>query len=227
MLVQNKTKGIFQMKNKHLYEEEKNPFQMVIYIILVLALLAGIGYLAYRSYIENLEQEEHVRQAAAQETEYESEIREKVETQSETSTTTTTEDGTTVATTTTTEDSTTTTTDASATAVTEGDSETSAMTTEEAKKKSITVLNATGVEGVAAKWQESLTEEGYKNLTIGSYNQQKTTTIICTPDEKLAQTLKSIFTDATIQDTLPTEGIDVSLDDADACVIIGTDHQEP
>lgn len=184
---------------------------MVIYIILVLALLAGIGYLAYRSYIENLEQEEHVRQAAAQETEYESEIRKKVETQSETSVTTTTEDGTTATT------ITTTTTDGSATATTDSEPE---------KEKSIVVLNATGVEGVAAKWQEALTTKGYKNLTIGSYNQQKTTTIICTTDAKLAQTLKSIFTDATIQDTLSAEGSDISLDNADACVIIGTDHQE-
>ena len=201
------------MKNKHLYEEEKNPFQMVIYIILVLALLAGIGYLAYSSYIENLEQEEHVRQAAAQETEYESEIRKKVEAQSETSTTTTTEGGTTAATTTTT----TTTTEGSATATTESEFE---------REKSITVLNATGTEGVAAKWQEALTAKGYKNLAIGSYNQQKTTTIICTADEKLAQTLKSIFTDATIQDALPTEGSDISLDNADACVIVGTDNKD-
>ena len=213
------------MKNKHLYEEEKNPFQMVIYIILVLALLAGIGYLAYSSYIENLEQEEHVRQAAAQETEYESEIRKKVEAQSETSTTTTTEGGTTAATTTTAEGGTTAATTTTTTTTTEG-SATATTESEFEREKSITVLNATGTEGVAAKWQEALTAKGYKNLAIGSYNQQKTTTIICTADEKLAQTLKSIFTDATIQDALPTEGSDISLDNADACVIVGTDNKD-
>ena len=206
---------------------------MVIYIILVLALLVGIGYLAYSSYIENLEQEEHVRQAAAQETEYESEIRKKVEAQSETSTTTTTEGGTTAATTTTAEGGTTaarTTTaedgTTAATTTTTEDSVTATSESEFEREKSIAVLNATGAEGIAAKWQEALTAQGYKNLAIGSYNQQKTTTIICTADEKLAQTLKSIFTDATIQDALPTEGSDISLDNADACVIVGTDNKD-
>ena len=206
---------------------------MVIYIILVLALLAGIGYLAYSSYIENLEQEEHVRQAAAQETEYESEIRKKVEAQSETSTTTTTEGGTTAATTTTAEGGTTaartTTAEGGTTAATTSTTEDSVTATSESefeREKSIAVLNATGAEGIAAKWQEALTAQGYKNLAIGSYNQQKTTTIICTADEKLAQTLKSIFTDATIQDALPTEGSDISLDNADACVIVGTDNKD-
>ncbi|MCR4715674.1 MAG: LytR C-terminal domain-containing protein [Lachnospiraceae bacterium] len=80
--------------------------------------------------------------------------------------------------------------------------------------KTVQVLNGSGVQGMAAKWQTKLTNSGFSVPEVGNYESRLNDSLIIVPEEGMGQELKKQFSNATIQiGTVP--------DGYDAIVVIG------
>lgn len=108
---------------------------------------------------------------------------------------------------------------------------TEAATTEEVEEekdipstnKKILVLNSTGVAGLAKSWMNKLSGAGFTNIATGNYSLAKeTTTKIYVSEEGMGKDLAEYFTDATIEVGSLDSGIDVSTDDVDIFIVIGS-----
>lgn len=179
------------MSKKNNYKREKNPFLMVVYIAAVLILL---GYLAFLKYQSGQRQEnfrEKVKQAAANETEYEIQERfQERETVKETEKTKLKKtDGT----------------------EKQSESETETTSKEETQNAdiSILVLNGTRRDGVAGYWKKELEEQGYKNVISASYTGTlEEETIIYSQERKTALPFKTQFPNALIRTGSVETGIE-------------------
>lgn len=90
------------------------------------------------------------------------------------------------------------------------------------KEANIAVLNGSDRAGVAATWVTELQSEGFTNITSGNFTGSISQTIIYTEDEELLNELLDFFPNAIEgRGDMPTTGIDISLDEMDACVIVG------
>lgn len=101
--------------------------------------------------------------------------------------------------------------------------------TEEQKKfldAKIALINGSDMVGVSAKWQETFQKDGYTDVVIGSYSGIASDTIICAENDDLIAELKEYFPDAKEEKKLPEQGVDISLDQVEACVIISTKDAE-
>lgn len=90
----------------------------------------------------------------------------------------------------------------------------------------IAVVNGSGVAGVAGDWQDYLENEGYTSVRTGSYKAEPEDTIIYTDDEDLAQELLTYFPNASIEEGMPVDDVDIALDSTDACVVVGPQYAE-
>lgn len=210
-------------------ESERNPFKVVLYILIVLALIGCIGFLFYENRQRKAAYREEIEQMASGETEY---VR--AERMSETETEKQTEkqtekkqsgknmtDSKKVETETESEsESETDETDAAESTESESESELSAETeseteteseseSEEAKTASsknlrsikIVVLNASGREGAASMWKGVLEKGGYKTISVGSYSHKEEGTTIYTKNAELGEDLRSIFPNSNVYDS--------------------------
>ncbi len=75
----------------------------------------------------------------------------------------------------------------------------------------IQVLNGSGVQGVAAKWQTNLTTNGFTVATIGNYDQRLSDTLIIVKEEGMGQELMKYFTNPTIQVGAVPDGLDATV----------------
>ena len=117
------------------------------------------------------------------------------------------------------------TTDASA------DAPSSDNTTEEnsssAKNAKLMVLNASGVSGVAATWQTTLTADGYTSVDIGTYQgDTQSSTTVYTSDEYDVSSLTSILGSASTsaRSDIDDSMADVDISGSDIVVVIGVDN---
>ena len=97
-----------------------------------------------------------------------------------------------------------------------------------AKSANVVVLNASGVSGVAATWQTTLTADGYTSVDIGTYdNGDQSTTVIYTSDSYDVSGLVSLLGGAATADRSEIDSSvasDVDISGADIVVVIGVDN---
>lgn len=164
-------------KREH-YGPERSPFRIIIYIMVVVALLGGIGYLVKYSRDQQSAYQEEIQQMGADETEYVPPVREKKETEM---------------------------TETEAASTSESESETEEISeteTEDAteaalKKKHILLLNGSGKDGMAAVWQKKLEQAGYEKVSVASFpgaSVERTRIFAAKEDE--VPILQKLFTDA-------------------------------
>lgn len=90
----------------------------------------------------------------------------------------------------------------------------------------IALINGSNTAGVSAKWQERFLEDGYTDVIIGSCSETVSETVIFSTDRKLAEELKQYFPEALEETVMPTHGIDISLEQVEACVVISDKDTE-
>lgn len=90
----------------------------------------------------------------------------------------------------------------------------------------IAVVNGSGVAGVAGDWRDYLENTGYTSIRTGSYKAEPKDTMIYTYDEELAQELLQYFPNASVEERMPVEDVDIALDSIDACVVVGPQYKE-
>lgn len=185
---------------------ERNPWKMVLYIILVLLLLGSLVFLVYRTRQQKKAYQEQLQQMKSQETEYirperqpETETETESEKKQQTSQSTSGKQPAGAASKAQSE---------KAAAVTTGseaaESETESGTTGETTVTldaseylaHILLLNASGREGVAGAWRTELEKDGYKNVTIASYTgsaKEQTQIYVKKSRRKLTEHLQELF----------------------------------
>lgn len=167
------------MAKKHDYGQKSSPFKILLFLAAAVILLAGIVYLvkctrekqaAFEAQIEELKNKEN-ETLTEEEQELSTEALQaanawnKVGRQTET--------------------------ESAAESETETESETELP---EVKQKKILVLNGSGQDGVAAKWEKKLTKEGYEDVSIASYPASAIEhTRIYTEDEEEVEVLAALF----------------------------------
>lgn len=100
------------------------------------------------------------------------------------------------------------------------------MTEAEVKEAYIAVVNGTDMAGVAADWKAYLEGKGFTHVYTGSTAGGNTATVIYAEDTALSEALLEYFPEARTQAGMPSEGIDISLEGTDACIVVGSDHME-
>lgn len=209
-------------------ESERNPFKVVLYILIVLALIGCIGFLFYENRQRKAAYREEIEQMASGETEYvraermsETETEKQTEKQTEKKQSGKNMTGSKKGETETESESESETDKADAAESTEYESETelSAETESETETESeseseseetktassknlrsikIVVLNASGREGAASMWKEVLEKGGYKAISVGSYSHKEEGTTIYTKNTELGDDLRSIFPNSNV-----------------------------
>ncbi|MDE6759557.1 MAG: LytR C-terminal domain-containing protein [Lachnospiraceae bacterium] len=101
------------------------------------------------------------------------------------------------------------------------------VTTEEpdipSTDKKILVLNSTGVSGLAKKWMDKLSGEGFSNVATGNYSLgREAQTKIYVANEQMGKDLAEYFTDAVIEVGSLDSGIDVSTDGVEIFIVLGS-----
>lgn len=160
------------MKKRESYGPQRSPFKIFLYIVVVVLLLGGIAYLVKDTRARRAVFQEQIQELGARETEF-VQTKQSVITETETEAEENkTAEKTTAVTAQTEKDET------SADAVTEAEtdgtseSETGSETAGDStavKRQHILLLNGSGKDGMAAKWQEKLTKAGYTNVTVASF----------------------------------------------------------
>lgn len=160
------------MKKRESYGPQRSPFKIFLYIVVVVLLLGGIAYLVKDTRARRAVFQEQIQELGARETEFvqtkqsvitetETEAKENKSTEKTSAVTAQTEKD-----------------ETSADAVTEAEtdeaseSETGSETignSTAAKRQHILLLNGSGKDGMAAKWQKKLTKAGYTNVTVASF----------------------------------------------------------
>lgn len=216
------------MAKKQNLNYERNPWKMVLYIILVLLLIGCLAFLVYRTRQQKRAYQDRVQQMKSQETEY---IQDKKENETETETEQTAE--TEVKKTSATSAKKQTEKAAAATTPESDEEETQGETTVTLDVSGylahVFLLNASGREGVAGAWRKELEKDGYKNVTIASYTgsaKEQTQIYVQKSRRKLADHLQEIFKNADVHYDTFSEGFEMpdgakKPEDVDIYVLIG------
>ena len=96
-----------------------------------------------------------------------------------------------------------------------------------AKNAKMVVLNASGVSGVAATWQTTITADGYTSVDIGTYQgDTQSSTTVYTSDSYDVSSLTAILGSASTsaRTDIDDSMADVDISDADIVVVIGVDN---
>lgn len=89
--------------------------------------------------------------------------------------------------------------------------------------KKILVLNSTKTNGLASRWMNKLSSEGFTNVSKGNYSLSKDAqTKIYVPEEGMGKDLLPYFTDAVIEVGTLDSGIDVSTSGVEIFIVIGS-----
>lgn len=89
--------------------------------------------------------------------------------------------------------------------------------------KKILVLNSTKTNGLASKWMNKLTGEGFSNVSKGNYSlSREAQTKIYVPEEGMGKDLLPYFSDAVIEVGTLDSGIDVSTSGVEIFIVIGS-----
>lgn len=218
------------MSRRSKYEYERNPWKMVLYILLVLLLIGCLIFLVYRTRQQKEEYQEQVQQMKSQETEY---IRQKNLDETRTETEPLTESETRKSTPAASAKKQTEQTAASETESESDESETQSETTVTLDVSGylahVLLLNASGKEGVAGAWRKELEKDGYKNVTIASYTgstKEQTQIYVQKSRRKLADHLQELFENADVNYDTFSEDFEMpdgarKPEDVDVYVLIG------
>ena len=199
------------MSKRESYGPQRSPFQIFLYIVVIVLLLGGIAYLVKCTRVKQAAFQEQLQELGAQETEFVQPKKTVTETeQPETSEAKNTEK--TQATESATEQK-----DAAETesnAETESESE-NAKAENTDKGRHILLLNGSGKDGVAAKWKETLTKDGYTNVSVASFpGSAIEQTRIYVEKEAEADEVKNLFSGAEI--TTDAFTAEITLEDGSA-----------
>ena len=220
------------MAKKQKLDYERNPWKMVLYIIVVLLLIGSLMYLMYHTRQQKKAYQDQLRELGTQETEY---IRPTREQESETETQSVSAEKTIKKSSETSKDETTVSEDNDKIGY-ESESETEEIQGETTVTLDVSgylahvlLLNASGRAGVAGAWRKELEKDGYKNVTIASYTgsaKEQTQIYVRKSRRKLAEHLKELFTNAEMKFDTFTEGFEMSdgdekPEDVDIYVLIG------
>lgn len=159
------------MKKRESYGPQRSPFKIFLYIVVVVLLLGGIAYLVKDTRARRAVFQEQIQELGAQETEF-VQTKQAVQEESETETKKSTEKA--VAQADKKEASTEATTENETEEASEIETESetgseNAKNSTDVQKQHILLLNGSGKDGMAAKWQKKLTKAGYTNVTVASF----------------------------------------------------------
>ena len=199
------------MSKRESYGPQKSPFKIFLYIVVIVLLLGGIAYLVKCTRVKQAAFQEQLQELGAQETEFVQMKKTVTETeQPETSEAKNTEK--TQATESATEQKDT--AEAESNAETESESETAKAENTD-KGRHILLLNGSGKDGVAAKWKETLTKDGYTNVSVASFpGSAIEQTRIYVEKEAEADEVKNLFSGAEI--TTDAFTAEITLEDGSA-----------
>ena len=153
------------MSKRESYGPQRSPFQIFLYIVVIVLLLGGIAYLVKCTRVKQAAFQEQLQELGAQETEFVQPKQTVTETEQTEASETKNTDKT---------QATEPATEQKATAATESNAETeseseNAKADATDKGRHILLLNGSGKDGVAAKWKETLTKDGYTNVSVASF----------------------------------------------------------
>lgn len=215
------------MAKRESYGPQRSPFKIFLYIVIIVLLLGGIAYLVKCTRVKQAAFQEQIRELGAQETEF-VQKKQTVQEESETETKKSTEKAT--AQTEKKETSTEAGTEKAAEGTSESETESEAGSNSTAiQKQHILLLNGSGKDGMAARWQAELTKAGYTNVSVASFPGQaieRTRIYVEREEEKEELTdLKAQF--AGVEVTTEPFSTDITLEDGttpkdvDLYIIIG------
>ena len=215
------------MAKRESYGPQRSPFKIFLYIVIIVLLLGGIAYLVKCTRVKQAAFQEQIRELGAQETEF-VQKKQTVQEESETETKKSTEKAT--AQTEKKETSTEAGTEKAAEGTSESETESEAGSNSTAiQKQHILLLNGSGKDGMAARWQAELTKAGYTNVSVASFPGQaieQTRIYVEREEEKEELTdLKAQF--AGVEMTTEPFSADITLEDGttpkdvDLYIIIG------
>lgn len=219
------------MAKRESYGPQRSPFKIFLYIVIIVLLLGGIAYLVKCTRVKQAAFQEQIRELGAQETEF-VQKKQTVQEESETETKKSTEKAT--AQTEKKETSTEAETEKAAegTSESETESETGSENVKNStaiQKQHILLLNGSGKDGMAARWQARLMKAGYTNVSVASFPGQaieRTRIYVEREEEKEELTdLKAQF--AGVEVTTEPFSADITLEDGttpkdvDLYIIIG------
>ena len=216
------------MAKRESYGPPHSPFKIVIYILVVAALVAGIGYLVKCTRVRRADFQTQIQELGQNETEY-VQVKTAV-TEEETEVKQTSSDSDTA------KKQTAVTEPSTATEqTTEGQTETESETVKASAAdlgRHILLLNGSGKDGMAAVWKTKLEKAGYTHVSVASFPGRSIdqTRIYVEKEEEAADSLKSLFTGVEV--TTEPFTADITLEDGsapkdvDLYIIIGKNDVE-
>lgn len=199
------------MAKRESYGPPRSPFKIVIYILVVTALVAGIGYLVKCTRARRADFQTQIQELGQNETEY-VQVKTAV-TEEETEVIQTSSDSDTV------KQQTAVTEPSTATEqTTEGQTETESETVKASAAdlgRHILLLNGSGKDGMAAVWKIKLEKAGYTHVSVASFpGRSIDQTRIYVEKEEEADAVKDLFT--SVEVTTDPFTADITLEDGSA-----------
>ena len=199
------------MAKRESYGPPHSPFKIVIYILVVIALVGGIGYLVKCTRARRADFQTQIQELGQNETEY-VQVKTAV-TEEETEVIQTSSDSDTV------KQQTAVTEPSTATEqTTEGQTETESETVKASAAdlgRHILLLNGSGKDGMAAVWKTKLEKAGYTNVSVASFpGRSIDQTRIYVEKEEEADAVKDLFT--SVEVTTDPFTADITLEDGSA-----------
>lgn len=216
------------MAKRESYGPPHSPFKIVIYILVVTALVGGIGYLVKCTRARRADFQTQIQELGQNETEY-VQVKTAV-TEEETEVKQTSSDSDTA------KKQTAATEPSTATEqTTEGQTETESETVKASAAdlgRHILLLNGSGKDGMAAVWKTKMEKAGYTHVSVASFPGRSIdqTRIYVEKEEEAADSLKSLFTGVEV--TTEPFTADITLEDGsapkdvDLYIIIGKNDVE-
>lgn len=215
------------MAKRESYGPPHSPFKIVIYILVVIALVGGIGYLVKCTRARRADFQTQIQELGQNETEYVQVKTAVTEEETEVKQTSS-ESDTAKKQTATTEPSTET------EQTTEGQTETESETVKASAAdlgRHILLLNGSGKDGMAAVWKTKMEKAGYTNVSVASFpGRSIDQTRIYVEKEEEADAVKELFT--SVEVTTDPFTADITLEDGsapkdvDLYIIIGKNDVE-
>ena len=199
------------MTKRESYGPPHSPFKIVIYILVVAALVAGIGYLVKCTRVRRADFQTQIQELEQNETEY-VQVKTAV-TEEETEVKQTSSDSDTA------KKQTAATEPSTATEqTTEGQTETESETVKASAadlERHILLLNGSGKDGMAAVWKTKLEKAGYTNVSVASFpGRSIDQTRIYVEKEEEVDAVKDLFT--SVEVTTDPFTADITLEDGSA-----------
>ena len=199
------------MAKRESYGPPHSPFKIVIYILVVIALVGGIGYLVKCTRARRADFQTQIQELGQNETEY-VQVKTAV-TEEETEVKQTSSDSDTA------KKQTATTEPSTATEqTTEGQTETESETVKASAadlERHILLLNGSGKDGMAAVWKTKLEKAGYTHVSVASFpGRSIDQTRIYVEKEEEADAVKDLFT--SVEVTTDPFTADITLEDGSA-----------